>query len=59
MPIHLIDTAGLDDSDQEIERAGMERARVKIAHADIVLLVLDASLPLDHADHAVAGLLAQ
>jgi tRNA modification GTPase len=58
MPIHLIDTAGLDDSDQEIERAGMERARVKIEHADIVLLVLDASLPLDQADHAVAGLLA-
>ncbi len=58
MPIHLIDTAGLNDSDQEIEVAGMERARVKIAHADIVLLVLDASMPLDHADHAVAGLLA-
>jgi len=29
----------------------------KIAHADIVMLVLDASLPLDHADRAVAGLL--
>ena len=57
MPIRLIDTAGLDDSDQEIERAGMERTRTKIAHADIILLVLDASRTLDHADHAVAGLL--
>jgi tRNA modification GTPase len=57
MPIHLIDTAGLDDSDQAIERAGMDRARKKIAHADIILLVLDASRPLDHADDSVAGLL--
>jgi tRNA modification GTPase len=58
LPIHLIDTAGLDDSDHEIEQAGMERARSKIAQADIALLVLDASRPLDHADHAVAKLLA-
>jgi tRNA modification GTPase len=57
LPVHLIDTAGLDDTEQEIERAGMERARSKIAHADIVVLVLDASRPLDHADQAVAGIL--
>ena len=58
LPVRIIDTAGLDDSDQEIERAGMERALEKIKHADIVLLVLDASRPLDHADHAMAELLA-
>ena len=37
----------------------MERAREKIQHADIILLVLDASRPLDHADYAVAGLLVR
>jgi len=58
LPVRLIDTAGLCDSDEEIELAGMERARGKIKHADIVLMVLDASRPLDHADRAVADLLA-
>ena len=58
LPVHLIDTAGIGDSDQEIERAGIERALEKIKHADIIVLVLDASRPLDHADYAVAALLA-
>ncbi len=57
LPVCLIDTAGIGDSDQEIELAGMDRARAKIKHADIILLVLDASQPLDHADYAMAALL--
>ncbi len=43
--LHLIDTAGLHESADAIECAGMERSRRAEAEADLVLLVADASLP--------------
>lgn len=43
MPLHLIDTAGLRDSDDSIEQEGMRRARERIRSADLVLWVYDAS----------------
>jgi len=42
MPLHLVDTAGLRDSGDPIEREGVRRAREEIAAADRVLLVVDA-----------------
>lgn len=39
----LIDTAGLRDSDDPVEREGVRRARAELARADHVLLVIDAS----------------
>lgn len=43
--LRLIDTAGLHESADAIERAGMERSRRAGAEADLVLEVADASLP--------------
>jgi tRNA modification GTPase len=43
LPIRLIDTAGLRDAADEIERAGIARARRELARADLVLHVEDAS----------------
>ncbi len=43
--LHLIDTAGLHESADAIERAGMERSRRAGAEADLVLMVADASQP--------------
>ena len=43
--LRLIDTAGLHESGDEIERAGMERSRRALAEADLILEVHDASLP--------------
>ncbi len=43
--LHLIDTAGLHESADAIERAGMERSRRAGAEADLVLIVADASQP--------------
>ncbi len=39
--IHLTDTAGLHDTDDPVERIGVDRARRALADADVVLLVLD------------------
>lgn len=49
MPLHVVDTAGLRDSDDEVEREGIRRAREEIASADRILLVIDSSDP-DAAD---------
>ncbi len=43
--LHLIDTAGLHESADAIECAGMERSRRAGAEADLILMVADASLP--------------
>jgi len=43
MPLHIIDTAGLRDTDDQVERIGVERAIKAIEDADRILLVMDAS----------------
>jgi tRNA modification GTPase len=48
MPLHIIDTAGLRDSDDKVEQIGIERAWHEIKKADRVLLMVDAS-----EDHSV------
>ncbi len=42
IPLRLIDTAGVRESDDEIERAGMERTRQQVERADLVLHVVEA-----------------
>ena len=50
VPLNLVDTAGLRESRDEVERLGIERARREVARADLVLAVHDASA----VDHALA-----
>lgn len=45
MPLHIIDTAGLRESDNLIEQEGIRRARVEIDKADKILLLIDAREP--------------
>ena len=48
--LHLIDTAGIRESDDTIEAIGITRSQKAIETADLVLLVLDSSKPLDDMD---------
>ena len=41
LPVHIVDTAGLRDSDDTVEKIGIERARRAIEEADHTLLVCD------------------
>jgi len=43
MPLHLVDTAGLRESDDTVEKIGIDRAWKAIDKADMVLLLLDDS----------------
>jgi tRNA modification GTPase len=59
LALHLVDTAGLAPSDDPIERIGVERSRAAARSADLLLFVLDGSVPLDALDrHAAAELRA-
>jgi tRNA modification GTPase len=46
----LTDTAGIRDTSETIEREGIRRSRAALDEADLVLLVLDASRPLNETD---------
>jgi len=43
LPLHVLDTAGLRDSDDVVEREGVRRAAAEFARADRVLFVIDTS----------------
>jgi len=47
VPVHFIDTAGLRETEDEIEKEGIRRSRNEIHLSDLVLHVLDASLPAE------------
>jgi tRNA modification GTPase len=51
IPLHIIDTAGVRDSADEVERIGIERTLAEVERADVVLHLVDATAPA--ADAAV------
>ncbi len=58
LPVKLLDTAGIRDSDDIVEREGVNLALERIPSADLILYVLDASRPFDHNDKLVADSIA-
>jgi tRNA modification GTPase len=53
VPLKLVDTAGIRDTDDKVEKIGVERSRQAITKADLIILVLDASQPLTAEDEAL------
>ena len=57
LSLHLIDTAGIRETEDIVEEIGVNRAKEGIEKADCVLLVLDGSLPLEEEDRKILALL--
>ncbi|MGE4267009.1 MAG: tRNA uridine-5-carboxymethylaminomethyl(34) synthesis GTPase MnmE [Deferribacterales bacterium] len=53
VPVSLVDTAGLRVTSDAVEKAGIERTGEVIKDADLVLVLLDGSSPLDDEDKRV------
>lgn len=51
VPLKLIDTAGIHDTSDRVEKIGVARSEKAIEEADLVILVLDSSLPLGSEDY--------
>lgn len=50
VPLKLVDTAGIHHTTDKVEKIGVERSKKALGQADLVLLVLDASAPLQSDD---------
>lgn len=53
IPISLIDTAGLRETDDTVESIGVERSRLTMADADLVILLLDATVGFTAEDEEI------
>jgi len=59
IPLHIIDTAGLRETEDIVEKIGIARAWREIERADVVLQLVDARSGETAADHALAARLPQ
>ena len=57
--LRLIDTAGIRDTEDVVEQKGVERSRKALESADLVLAVVDGSVPLTDEDLEVLRLAAE
>ncbi|MEM5297048.1 tRNA uridine-5-carboxymethylaminomethyl(34) synthesis GTPase MnmE [Burkholderia sp. JPY481] len=55
IPLHVIDTAGLRDTEDEVEKIGIERTWGEIERADVVLHLLDARAGMTTDDETIAA----
>ena len=55
--LRIIDTAGIRETDDTVEKIGVDRARKSAEDADLILYVVDASVPLDDNDKEIMELL--
>lgn len=58
IPLRVVDTAGIRETADIVERIGVAKTREALAQADLALLLLDASTPLSAEDKEVISLLS-
>lgn len=57
IPLIITDTAGIRDTEDTVEKIGVERAGQAVREADLLLWMVDSSVPLDESDRRIAALL--
>jgi tRNA modification GTPase len=55
VPLYLVDTAGLRDTADEVERLGIARTWSEIERADLLILIVDARVGVTGADEAIVA----
>ena len=58
VPLRIIDTAGIRETSDTVERIGVEKARAYVEKAALVLALFDGSQPLDDEDREILSLIA-
>jgi tRNA modification GTPase len=53
MPVRLVDTAGIRETDDIIEQIGVERAKREFENADLIIMMIDAKEGTSHEDHLI------
>ncbi len=57
--LNVIDTAGIRNTDDVVEKIGVEKAKKYAAEADLIIYVADSSVPLDQSDEEIFPLLQE
>ena len=57
LPVYLIDTAGIRDTDDTVEKIGIEKTKEAFNNADYIILVVDGSRPLTSEDEEIISYL--
>ena len=56
--IHIIDTAGIRETEDIVEKIGVDRAMKQAQEADLILYVVDSSKPLNKDDYSIMELMS-
>ncbi|MBF4695441.1 tRNA uridine-5-carboxymethylaminomethyl(34) synthesis GTPase MnmE [Fusibacter ferrireducens] len=56
IPIKLMDTAGIRDTEDLVEKIGVQKSKFYFNEADLIIFVLDASVALTKEDHEIMSL---
>lgn len=56
--LHIMDTAGIHTTEDIVEKIGVEKARNLAGKADLILFVVDASVPLEESDREICKMIS-
>ena len=57
--LNIIDTAGIRDTEDVVEKIGVDRAKKAVEAADLVVYIVDASIPLDENDFDIMKMISK
>ena len=56
--LNMIDTAGIRNTDDIVEKIGVEKAKKVVEEADLIIYIIDASIPMDENDSHIMRIVA-
>lgn len=59
IPIQIVDTAGIRQTGDAVERLGVEKSKAYAAQADLILMMLDSSRPLEQEDKEILSFIKE
>ncbi len=57
IPLKIVDTAGIRDTDDLVEQIGVDRAKKSVEEADLIIAIFDISRELSNEDHQIIDLI--